>query len=440
MASILLIYPKPEQDKNARFGFSLNLLYLASILKHNGNEITAYLDYSLVSYPPIKIEKHIKESEFIIIELDAFALKRSSNVISAELLIKNIKTKFPTKTIIAFGHDLSLSPRDVKGADYSFPTTGIENSILKLINNSADVLDYNKDTEHFDLLPFPDRKLLTEDIEHGGSISHSPNLAKSTLIQTSRGCLNSCTFCQRKGWQNKYINHSHDYVISEFEYLKNQGYKNIWISDDNFTFDLARAKKILGILVDTNISNEMKISCSSWTKIDKEFLLLAKDANISIISFGVESANTDILRFYNKNIDLFKTDELINFADKIGLYTVGNFIIGAPIETENTIKNTFEYALNTTFDQVNIKTLDYMAGAKIFDDLSYDQKKNKRHLFACKENNLNEFYLSELRDKAEEFRKTFAQSRLKKMKEKISKFGTPYEMQKNTYRDRTPHY
>lgn len=432
MASILLIYPKPEKNKNARFGFSLNLLYLASILKQNGNTITAYLDYSLVAYPPIKIEKYIKESEFIILELDAFSLKRSLNVISAELLIKDIRTKFPAKTIIAFGHDLSLSPRDVKGADYSLPTTGIENNILKLINNSADVLDYNKDTEYFDKLPFPERKLLNEDIEHGGNLSHSRNLAKSTLIQTSRGCLNSCTFCQRKGWQNKYINHSHDYVISEFEYLKNQGYKNIWISDDNFTFDLVRAKKILKILVDTSISNKMKISCSSWTKIDREFLLLAKDANISIISFGVESANTDILRFYNKNIDLKKVAELIRYADKIGLYTIGNFIIGAPMESEQTIERTFKYALEIPFDQVNIKTLDYMVGSKIFEDLSYDQKKNKRHLFACKENDLNEFYLSELRDKAKEFGKTFAQSRLKKIKRKINQFGTPYEMQNNT--------
>ena len=85
----------------------------------------------------------------------------------------------------------------------------------------------------------------------------------------------------------------------------------------------------------------MKISISSWTNIDFEFLKLAKKANISIISMGIESANEEILDFYRKKINLEQTKELIAFADSIGIYMVGNFIIGAPMETFKTISNTF---------------------------------------------------------------------------------------------------
>ena len=293
-------------------------------------------------------------------------------------------------------------------------------------------LKYNINTESFDKLPLPDRSLLSKYIEHGGNSSHPANLAKSTLIQTSRGCSNSCTFCQRKGWQKKFISHSVDYVVSEFRYLHKQNYKNIWITDDNFTFNLKRSKQILKSLIDDNVSEDMKISCSSWSQLDKEFLDIAKLANISIISFGVESANYEILDFYKKKINLNEIQCLINYADKIGLYTIGNFIIGAPMETRQTIENTFEFALDTAFDQINIKTLDYMVGSDLFDNLPEETKRNKRHIFACKENGLNKFRLSELKEKVNNFKNEFTLSREKKLDYKMKLFGTPYKMQNST--------
>jgi len=430
MASVLLIYPKPEKDKDARFGFSLNLLYLSSIIKNAGHSVLNYLDFSLQHYSHDELNSNIVKSDFIIIELDAFSLKRSSNANNAESLIKQIKENFPSKVIIASGYDLALFPRTVKCADFSISSGQIENKILELIDGSKIYCNYNKEIRSFDKLPLPDRSLLSNFIEHGGNNSHPANLAKSTLIQTSRGCLNSCTFCQRKGWQKKFVSHSVDYVVSEFQYLQEQSYKNIWIADDNFTFNLGRSKKILKSLIDGNVSETMKISCSSWSKIDKEFLDLAKLANISIISFGIESANSEILDFYKKKIDIEEIQYLINCADKIGLYTIGNFIIGAPMETKHTIENTFKYALDTAFDQVNIKILNYMAGAELFANLPMEIKKNKRHLFACKENGLNKFWFSELIEKANIFKNQFNISREKKLKYKMELFGTPYEIQK----------
>jgi anaerobic magnesium-protoporphyrin IX monomethyl ester cyclase len=430
MASVLLIYPEPEEDKYPRFGFSLNLLYLASLIKNSGHDILKYMDYSLEYYSLDEFVLYVAQSDFIIVELDSFSLKRSSNIKSGEYIIKKIKKDFPSKIVIAFGYDLSLFPRTVTKADHSLTSNLVEYKILKILNNERTYLDinYNLDNDSFDKLTFPDRSLLSNFIEHGGSHSHSANLKRSTLIQTSRGCLNTCTFCQRKGWHKKYISHSVDYVLSEFRYLQENNYQNIWISDDNFTFDLNRSKNILNGLIDEGTSKNMKISCSSWTKIDKEFLDLAKLANISIISFGIESANEEILRFYKKKIDLEKVQTLIDHANSIGLYTIGSFIIGAPMETRHTIKNTFDYALQTPFDQVNIKTLDYMAGSDLFDSLPWEIKKNKRNIFACRENGLNKFWLSELRYETQSFKKFFNHSKKKILACKMKLFGPPYNL------------
>ena len=59
--------------------------------------------------------------------------------------------------------------------------------------------------------------------------------------------------------------------------------------------------------------------------IDEEFLDLAKQCNIKIISFGIESGNKEILRFYRKNINIDEVPSIIRYANSLGIFTVGNF-------------------------------------------------------------------------------------------------------------------
>ena len=49
MKKILLVYPKPKLNKSPRFGFSIQLLQISSILKNNGFDVN-YLDFSYEKY------------------------------------------------------------------------------------------------------------------------------------------------------------------------------------------------------------------------------------------------------------------------------------------------------------------------------------------------------------------------------------------------------
>lgn len=432
MANVLLIYPAPEFTKDWRFGFSLNLLYLSSILKQMGHYVV-FLDYSVERLDLEKLKHLLGTIDVAIIEFDSFPLKRSLNVYNGEYLAEFIKLYSQEIKTIAFGNDCLLNPRSVPNIDYMFEMEpdntvnyvvqclldGIKIDVTKLSSMNLDELDD---------LPLPDRELLNRHAEHGGTINKKANLAKSTLIQTSRGCMNTCRFCQRKGWAKEYREHSIDYVIREFREISSKDYVNVWVCDDNFTFNLKRAKTILKRLALEKITEGMHIALSSWTNIDYEFLDLAKDANISVISIGVESANRNILDFYAKKIDLKKTQELVNYADQLGIYIVGNFIVGAPMETEETIDNTFQYIMEAAFDQVNIKVLDYMLGADLYNSLPNNLKNAKRHVFACKENGLNDFEFDFLRTKIDSFQVQFSKQRRNHLIKKINKYGFPYEM------------
>jgi radical SAM superfamily enzyme YgiQ (UPF0313 family) len=431
MADILLIYPRPGEIKLWRFGFSLGLLYLSTILKQAGHRVINYLDYSIEEYDPKKFYTQVANADVVIIEFDSFPLKRTINIDHGETLVKIAREKFPGTKIIAFGYDFALFPRHLEGADFTI-TGEPEKNILPVMDivlgkKQCSGAFKPQALENIDELPFPDRELLASFAETGGSIIGEPHLMRSTLVETSRGCPNRCTFCQRRGWSDDFRPHSVEYIVKEFTELEKKSYKNIWISDDNFTYDLQRAKEILKNLNESEITKKMKIALSSWSHIDREFLKLAATANVSIISFGIESADKDILKFYKKSIDLEKLRELIAFADKTGIYIVGNFIIGAPMESDETIERTFNYIIETPFDQVNLKILDYMAGSELYNNLSPDLRRgNPRHIFACREKGLNRFPIDYLRKKINNFNKKFIDFREEHLENKIKKFGPPY--------------
>lgn len=432
MANILLIYPKPEEIKNWRFGFSLQLLYIAAILRNAGHTIIDYLDFSVCSYSWEELTDKLLKTDNVFIELDSFTLKRSTNENHALELSRSIKSGFPDVKLFACGHGSILGGEEIPGFDYTFLSEP-ENSVVKVVEsfqNGNFERDDSLYIENIDALPFPARDLLSGFTEHGGSIQSKPSLAKSTVIQTSRGCMNSCSFCQRKGWTKRFRPHSVEYVINEFKYLREKGYANIWVADDNFSFDINRAKNILNGLIENKISENMNIALSSWVRIDREFLDLAKAANVKTISYGIESANMDILEFYNKSIDLDRTRELITYADSIGLYSVGNFIIGAPMETEKSIQQTAEYIKNTPFDQINVKILDYMPGSDLYASLSDEIRNTQKHLFASKESGLSIFSLEELRSFCGKINLDFKRGRSSMLKSKMEKWGPPYSLRK----------
>lgn len=405
--NVLLVYPQPGLQKNPRFGFSMQLLQLSSILKKFGTN-NFYLDFSYGKYEKSDFGNFVKNNkiDIIIVEVDTFALKRSENTENAIEILK-ISKELGVKTI-AFGYDCIMDGNSICFADYVVK----ENPLIQI----PQILGFTYDISNYDDLPFPDRDLLLTN-------EYFKKNEFSTLIRTAEGCLNTCTFCQRRGWQSGYKYHSIEYVLNEFSLLKSKGYKNIWIVDENFTFNINRAKELLKKIIQNDLTAGMKVAISSWTRIDFDFLDLAKQANISIISMGIESANPEILSFYKKDIDLAKTRELIEYADSIGIFTVGNFIIGAPIETKITIHNTFNYIISSKLDQINIKVLDYMIGSVLYESL---EKKEKHHYFGCKENGLCNFSLNELTKLKNDFLKKFYDSKKDYLKNKINTFGSPY--------------
>lgn len=421
MGSVAIIYPKPNECKNARFGFSYDWAMIGTAL-HNAGHSVLLRDYSVTPFDKDTFVSELSTNKIqvAVIEFDSFSLKRSENTLHGQELIETITQAVPQTKIIAYGHYPCIENQSINGAAVTVATSDINaifSAIHSLLPNSFAEICFPA----FDDFPFIDRPFVNQ------NVSYFDLHKKSTLIRTAIGCENTCIFCQRKGWQEKYIAHSDDYVLREFEMIQRQGIVNLWITDENFTFNLPRAKRLLGRFVEQKLTAAMKICISSWANIDEEFLDVAKEANIKTISFGIETGNADILRFYRKNIDLQKAKAVIRYADKIGIYTAGNFILGAPMETVETIEQSFDFIRECNFDQLNIKTLCYMHGADLFQTLPLSLQQNRTSVFASKESGLCDIPLQTLQEMRDEFLQQYYAERNGHLKNKIAKFGTPYE-------------
>lgn len=430
LKSILLVYPEPDFEKEYRFGYSLQLLYLSSSLKEQSFQVK-YIDYSVQKFDERRFIESINDVDCIIIELDAFPLKRSANI-SNGIRIAHLTKKYADKILtIAIGKHCTLVSESIPDFDLTIcgepeiELPRIINEVFRGNERSSSLICLDTIAD-LSKMPFPDRQLLDREQIRGKRLNRRAYLAPSALLETSRGCPGNCVFCQRKGWGKKPRYFSEDWISADFRALISSGINNIWIVDENFTANLDRSKRILNKFVELKGDHHLKIAISSWVKIDKEFLSIAKKAGVSVISFGVESRNANILKFYNKDIDFNLLDEVLEEADRVGIFTIGNFIVGAPDDDGETIKESLDYAINSRFDDINVKLLDYMIGSELYEKLPDEIKNEHIHLFSCSENGLAKYSKSELIAFKSEFVLGFKRSRKVKVLNKIRVNGTPY--------------
>lgn len=179
--------------------------------------------------------------------------------------------------------------------------------------------------EVLDSLPFPAREKLPMKLygENAG------------VLFTSRGCPYQCAFCSRSIFGRRWRGHSHEYVLTEIEHLrKHYGVRGLSFLDDNFTFDLDRAEKIL----DGIIENEWNLDLYFWNgirvdSVTEGLLRKMKKAGCTAINYGVESADAEVLTRIKKGITLDQVQEAIKLTRETGIKTNVFLMVGNPGDT-----------------------------------------------------------------------------------------------------------
>lgn len=384
--NLIFFYPPPDdmsltrENKTFSLAPPLGILYLAKIIEEEGHKVKI-IDLRADFISEEKLQKELTGTDIIGVSIPSYSLYNS------RLLCSWIKKYDSNVPIIIGGPHCSLYPKKSLqniNADISINGEG-EKTITKVIkalargknpripgvfykDNQNDVqgLKGHNIIDNLNTLSFPSRHLV-KNYDYGYFFGYKFFKGKTTAVLTSRGCPFKCKFCSRyiTGMDN-YRERSAENVIAEMEKIHDQGYKSVIIADDNFLVNRKRAHLIFDNLIRKKINLEMFIQGARIDSITEKLAEKMKQAGVTTIAFGIESGNQSILNFYNKQITLDQIKKTINLCNRIGFFTIGNFILGAPIEDNQHIKNTIHFARSLPLDFALFLILEYTAGAPLW--------------------------------------------------------------------------
>jgi anaerobic magnesium-protoporphyrin IX monomethyl ester cyclase len=171
-----------------------------------------------------------------------------------------------------------------------------------------------------------------------------------TFIVTSRGCPGGCRFCiKHVSYQYSVRVRSPENIVEELWLLKDLGIHNIHMYADLFTVDRQQVMGLCSLILKEGL--KIRWTCNSRVDfVDEEMLQLMGKSGCWMISWGIESANEEILRRARKRISLEKVERALRWSKAAGIKNWGYFIIGLPGETEETIQQTIDFSKKLPLD------------------------------------------------------------------------------------------
>ncbi len=171
-----------------------------------------------------------------------------------------------------------------------------------------------------------------------------------TFIVTSRGCPAGCTFCiKHVSYQYSVRLRSPEKIMEELWRLKSLGIHNIHMYADLFTVNRDQVVELCELMIAEDI--QIRWTCNSRVDyVDEEMLQLMGEAGCWLISWGIESGNEQILKHVRKGANPDKAERALRWAKQARIKNWGYFIIGLPGETEETIRETIDFAKKLPLD------------------------------------------------------------------------------------------
>ncbi|MFX1502882.1 MAG: B12-binding domain-containing radical SAM protein [Promethearchaeota archaeon] len=410
---ISLIFPKPpekatfcgtvkeaedyNEEKINFYGFPpMGILYLATYLSENNFEVSIF-DQFARGASLVRTLNWIKREDPDILGFSTITTA-GTGITSAEIS-RRVKEEINPNIKILFGN-YHATFNDIRILNkYPFIDACIrgegENTLLEIAEKTEKGRDFqdirgltyrdngriirNDDRpliENIDILPFPNRKYLGN-VEYKSEVEGLDiSLGNFTTAASSRGCAYQCTFCSSSMFWHKWRPRSPKNIVEELSLLESQGYQNLYWIDDNFTINKKRLMELSYLVrkekIDLNWMAEGRVTQSS-----KELLTAMKHMGCRIISYGIESGSQRVLDWYNKNVTLNQISNALENSKKVGMDIVlGNFIVGAPIETREDIIKTFNFAIKLNIDFPQFHVLGIIPGNWIWDQMVKEKRIN----------------------------------------------------------------
>ncbi len=184
---------------------------------------------------------------------------------------------------------------------------------------------------------------------------------------TSRGCPAMCTFCL---WPQTHSGHrwrlrSTDDVANEVRYALEAfpQVKEIFFDDDTFNYQKARTIELCAKLKPLKFT----WSCTSRVTTDYDTLKAMKEAGCRLLIVGYESGDPQILKNIKKGATVDMAQRFTANCKKLGLVIHGDFIVGLPGETPESLRKTIDFAKRLDNETIQVSIAHPYPGTEFYD-------------------------------------------------------------------------
>src|SRR5580704_8743979 len=185
-------------------------------------------------------------------------------------------------------------------------------------------------------------------------------------LYTSRGCPAMCTFCL---WPQTHSGHrwrlrSADDIAREVAFAQEAFpyVKEIFFDDDTFNYQKARTIELCKKLKPVNFT----WSCTSRVTTDYDTLKAMKEAGCRLLIVGYESGDQQILKNIKKGATIDMALRFTENCHKLGITIHGDFIVGLPGETRDTLRNTIDFAKRIDAETVQVSIAHAYPGTEFY--------------------------------------------------------------------------
>jgi anaerobic magnesium-protoporphyrin IX monomethyl ester cyclase len=381
---ILLIRPKSVYA-DVVAGIPIGLTILAAIAETKGHQVRI-LDIGLEANPQEALESALAAKSYDIAGLSCMSVEFLGGLETA----RSIRKLAPATHIMMGGQHPTIMPdtamkddcidsiclgegEDTWGdfLEHMSSGTGLD-GIPGIWFRSEGGLVRNPRRAAFvevDSVPMPAYHLL--DLERYFDIDfvRFPTVDRRAIqIFTSRGCPYRCIYCHDL-FGKKFRGRSPELVWEEIRLLHDRyGIREFMVEDDIFNLDIKRAKRICDLVIASGLrlgfqfGNGVRLEC-----FDEELMRKLAQAGTHHMAIAIESANGRVQKLIRKNLKVGRTNEVIDWARRYGIETLGFFMLGFPGETVAEIRETIRFACKSHFDEALFSIATPYAGTELND-------------------------------------------------------------------------
>jgi radical SAM superfamily enzyme YgiQ (UPF0313 family) len=139
--------------------------------------------------------------------------------------------------------------------------------------------------------------------------------------------------------------------------------KEFFFDDDTFNIQKVRTVELCAKLKPLGIT----WSCTSRVTTDRDTLKAMKDAGCRLLIVGFESGDPQILKNIKKGATVERARDFTRDCHDLGLTIHGDFILGLPGETKESIRNTINFAKSLDVETIQVSIAHAYPGTEFYD-------------------------------------------------------------------------